>query len=181
MYEEEISKCEKILENIEKFGYVKNDFDFVKSLNDETWEIIQSKDYKSKDINDDVMKAYLISATLCNMATKCFIPYYDISQDIYEAKYEGQLTRKGCNTLSGIKMIDVVKKINAIFCIENPTKAPNKVAFGWNYAFTKEHPIGYLLACIRNYLKENNAEFTEDEIKMIVGLKKDPFYKGVLY
>ena len=176
MFETEIEKCKELLENIEKFGYCKNEYDFVNSLKEETTEFIAENGK-----NEDVVEALGLSLTLLVRAQKYFVTYHELSEDIGYAQHEGRHSRKGFTSTSAFALIPVVKKINAMYCIEKPTKAPNKVAFGWNYAFSKDNPRAYLYGCIRNYLKDNGVEFTDDEVKMMVGFKKDPFYEGILY
>lgn len=64
--------------------------------------------------------------------------------------------------------LDLVKDLNSYYDIEEPTKAPNRVAFGWNKAYEKTHSEKYLYACIRNYLQDNGADFTTKDLQSIV-------------
>ena len=64
--------------------------------------------------------------------------------------------------------MNLVKGINAYYRINNPTKAFNKVAYGWNQAYKKTESERYLYACIRNYLYDNEVDFTTKELQGIV-------------
>lgn len=64
--------------------------------------------------------------------------------------------------------LDLVKELNSYYDIAEPNKAPNKVAYGWNKAYEKTHSEKYLYACIRNYLQDNDADFTTKDLQSIV-------------
>ena len=74
----------------------------------------------------------------------------------------------------------LVKRINCYWKIENPTKAPNKVAWGLKFCLEKGDKSCfykgcrlYLFGCIRNYLKQNGINFTKEEslkVRKLVGL-----------
>ena len=76
--------------------------------------------------------------------------------------------------------LTLVKQINAFYGIDNPNKAPNKVAYGWNFCIEKGSPRDgykgsklYLWGCIKNYLIQNGIEFDKNtslEVRKIVRL-----------
>lgn len=75
--------------------------------------------------------------------------------------------------------IALVKQVNAYWEIENPYKAPNKIAYGWKFCMDKGNSYYdkgwklYLWGCIKNYLIKNGIEFTKEEslkVRKIVGL-----------
>ena len=67
----------------------------------------------------------------------------------------------------------LVELINDYFEIENPYKAPNKIAYGWNFSLKKgfEAFRPYLYGCIRNYLNRNGVEFKTIELQKICHLR----------
>ena len=76
----------------------------------------------------------------------------------------------------------LVKMVNAYWKIKTPVKAPNKVAYGWQFSMEKaDYKYGYMSkswklymwGCIKNYLIKNGIEFTKEEslkVRKIVGL-----------
>ena len=70
-------------------------------------------------------------------------------------------------------MKQLVEMVNAWFEIDNPYKAPNKIAYGWQFAVKKGFDSfrPYLFGCIRNYLKKNDVEYTNLELQIICSLK----------
>ena len=77
---------------------------------------------------------------------------------------------------------NLCEQVNAYWEIENPHKAPNKIAYGWKFSMKKaDMPNGYyskswklyMWGCIKNYLVKNGVEFTKEEslkVRKIVGL-----------
>lgn len=168
---EKIEMCKELVELGEQNGLILiRNYD-VLDARDECAKEMEDKNFHLDEIDDDVLTLY----SLCNRVRNYeWVSFHDLSEDINECWYEA---RYGANKISGIKLISVVKKINAVYGIKNPKKYPNKVAFGWNNAFNKENPKPYLYGCIRNYLKDNGVEVSDDEAKYIAGVKKDPMYK----
>ena len=76
--------------------------------------------------------------------------------------------RDGYCRNSFYEFMNLVKGINAYYKISNPTNAFNRVAYGWNQAYKKTESERYLYACIRNYLSQNNVEFTTKDLQGIV-------------
>lgn len=172
MFENEILKCEDALEKIEKFGYVLvKDYDIF-DIYKKSWNIIKEAMDNDAEIDKQAIRAYTLSKKIDE--NKC-VTFYELSCEITEIMSCN--AKWGATMQSGMDLIQFVKKINAIYCIENPNKYPNKVAFGWNNAFSKSNVRPYLYGCIKNYLKQNNVTFDEEEIKYLVGLKQDPMYK----
>lgn len=70
-------------------------------------------------------------------------------------------------------MKELVELINAWYEIEKPYKAPNKIAYGWQFALKKGQKVfrQYLYGCIRNYLNRNNVEWKIIELQIICSLK----------
>ena len=171
MFENEILKCEDALEKIEKFGYVLvKDYDIF-DIYEKSWNIIKEAMDNNAEIDKQTIRAYNLSKKINE--TKC-VTFYELSCEITEI--QSCNAKWGATSLSGMDLIPFVEKINAIYCIENPNKYPNKVAFGWNNAFNKSNPRAYLFGCIKNYLHQNSVEFDEEEIKYLTGIKQDPMY-----
>lgn len=70
-------------------------------------------------------------------------------------------------------MKELCEMINAYYHITKPTKAPNKIAYGWTFALDKGYKAfrPYFFACIRNYLQRNNVEFETSDLQKICNLK----------
>ena len=76
----------------------------------------------------------------------------------------------------------LVKMVNAYWKIEEPYKAPNKIAWGWKFSMEKADLENgyyskswklYMWGCIKNYLIKNGVDFTKEEslkVRKIVGL-----------
>ncbi len=95
--------------------------------------------------------------------------YNSSKVDLYELSCSFRRAFYGdCYTNSFYEFMNLVKGINAYYKISNPTKAFNKVAYGWNQAYKKTESERYLYACIRNYLSDNGVEFTTKELREIV-------------
>ena len=61
--------------------------------------------------------------------------------------------------------------INCYYKIEQPYKAPNKIAYNWNYVVGEPKQNLELYCRIRNYLEKNKAEYDVEEFKNIMLLK----------
>ena len=66
---------------------------------------------------------------------------------------------------------ELVEMINCYFEIKNPYKPSNKIAYGWNFALTKDNFRPYLFGCIRNYLRKNDVEFETSDLQKICCLR----------
>lgn len=92
------------------------------------------------------------------------------------------LWSKECSGYSNNAFYDfkaLVEYINCYWDIEEPYKAPNKIAYGWKFCMDKGNSYYdkgwklYLWGCIKNYLIKNGIEFTKEEslkVRKIVGL-----------
>lgn len=163
-------KVQDLVDKAEKFGKVLlRDYD-AQDLENECWDEIRRWLDEGSEHDEDIVKAYHLTKKLRKFER---VTFFSLVETFNEICHEG---RYGANHISGVKLIPFVETINAIYCVENPTRYSNKVAFSWNNAFNKNNPRAYMSGCIRNYLKENNVEISKDEAKMIVGLKQDPMY-----
>lgn len=89
-----------------------------------------------------------------------------------------QLMNTGYSNNSFFDFKKLVEQLNCYYGIEEPYKAPNKIAYGWNFCMEKgdghyfcKRQRAYLFACIRNYLQKNDVDFKMSDIQKVVGLK----------
>lgn len=66
------------------------------------------------------------------------------------------------------EFMNLVEGLNAYYRISNPTKAYNKVAYGWDKGLKKTQSKIYLYACIKNYLNDNGVEMVAKDLQGIV-------------
>lgn len=69
---------------------------------------------------------------------------------------------------SFFEFINLVEGLNAYYRISNPTKAYNKVAYGWDKGLKKTQSKTYLYVCIENYLKDNGVKVEAKDLRGIV-------------
>lgn len=69
---------------------------------------------------------------------------------------------------SFFEFMNLVEGLNAYYRISNPTKAYNKVAYGWDKGYKKTESKTYLYVCIENYLKDNGVKVEAKDLRGIV-------------
>lgn len=170
--EYDIEKIDETVAQLEEFGCARtkdvNELqEFISALRSEI--VGQLLDVKyDEDFEDFAMKNI---AELYSVLEKYEdIKIYNSSKvDLFELNRSFSRAFYGdVYTNSFYEFINLVKGLNAYYRISNPTKASNKVGYGWNQAYKKTESERYLYACIRNYLSDNGVEFETKDLQGIV-------------
>lgn len=166
------------------FKYFKNEFD-VEKINETVAQLREFGCARTENVNqvEEFLFALRSEMRIHNKDLKKIAELYSVLEDyedirIYNSSkvdllalnraFNRAFYQDGYCRNSFYEFMNLVEGLNAYYKISNPTKAYNKVAYGWNEAYKKTESQAYLYACIRNYLSQNGVEFTKKDLQGIV-------------
>jgi len=176
------SQIHSIVDDLYKFGYAQSkDLVAFNEYKDELEDIMSMKDLMMEEAPNP----------------EGLLQKFDLVEDELKWVNQTQIYRSNWNSIHRMESIvrciwqeagklnadeffnfkELVERINAFFKIEEPYKAPNKIAYGWNFSLKKGYQAfrQYLFACIRNYLRKNGVEFETSDLQKICCLREiDP-------
>lgn len=166
------------------FKYFKNEFDIERI--DKT--VVQLREFgcaRTEDVNqvEEFLFALRSEMRIHNKDLKKIAELYSVLEDyedirIYNSSkvdlfalnrvFDRAFYQDGYCRNSFYEFMNLVEGLNAYYRISNPTKAYNKVAYGWDKGLKKTESKIYLYACIKNYLNDNGVEMVAKDLQGIV-------------
>lgn len=170
------------------FKYFKNEFN-VDKINETVAQLEEFGCTRTEDVNEleefifalrsEIrMQRYNEESAMKNIAELYFVleKYEDIR--IYNSSkidlfalsrvFDRAFYQDGYCRNSFFEFMNLVVGLNAYYRISNPTKAYNKVAYGWDKGLKKTQSKTYLYVCIENYLKDNGVKVEAKDLRGIV-------------
>lgn len=178
-------EIKEILNRYEHYGYM--NYTDLKQFREYHKELKATLESKNVTIRNTNLTADSFEMVETEFEEIDYINKYKIYRTTLVSLYEMNATLHGLwsKETSGYSnnayydFITLVKQVNAYWQIENPHKAPNKIAYGWKFCMDKGNSYLdkgwklYLWGCIKNYLIKNGIEFDKDcslKVRKIVGL-----------